>query len=226
MFKIIFITIFFLLMFVYAFLNLDNFIDVTIKPKKADIIVSLGGDYSGCRLKKALSLYEEGLSKSGEFIYTGVDKLGLVSSRKQFLIDNKVDKKKIIHINKKLITNTMEEIFFIKKYMLYNNLKSVLIVSHPQHSRRIRTLSKYIANYKESGLNLYIASCNPSWWNKNTYNLNDTSFKVTMREMIKLVYNVVKYSPLFIGYTTYMTRDKESLWENFLKSKWENNCAL
>lgn len=218
-YKIIFLFILFLFVIIYIFLNLGNFIDVTTKPKKADIIVALGGDFSGCRLKKALSLYKEGFSKSGKLIYTGDNYLSSDLTRKEYLVNNNVDENNILYVNKKLTANTMEEVFFIKQYMLYNNYKSVLFVSHPQHSRRITTLAKIIAKYEESGLDLHIASCNPSWWNKNTYYLNETSWIVTIHEMIKLIYNVVKYNSILIKYTSYKKKEKQLLWEVFLKKE-------
>jgi len=219
-YKIIIFIIFFLLALVYIFLNLGNFIDVTSKPKKADIIVSLGGDYSGCRLKKAVELYKQGLSKSDIFVYTGRDllesKLSGYSSRKEYLLSQDIKEENIFHVNREMITNTMEEVLFIKQYMIYHNYKSVLIVSHPQHSRRISSLANVIAGYENEGLSLSVASCNPGWWDKNRYYLNDTSFKVTMHEMVKLLYNVVKYNPLLIKYTSYERKKKEQLWTDYI----------
>lgn len=202
---------------IYVFLNLGNFIDVTEEPKKVDIIVSLGGDYSGCRLKKAVSLYKDGVSKSDMFVYTGADTAGAslkdVDSRKQYLLNQNIKKEDILHISKKLITNTMEEIFFIKKYMLHHGYKSVIFVSHPQHSRRISSLANLIAGYKDAGLSLSIVSCNPGWWKKSMYYTSRTSFLVTMHEMEKLFYNLLKYSPPLIGFTSYKKNNKDSLWD-------------
>ena len=217
------IFLFFIIVIVYIFLNLGNFIDVTEEPKQADIIVSLGGDYSGCRLKKAVSIYKDGISKSRIFIYTGTDTTESsfedVSSRKQYLLNQNIKKENIVHISKKLITNTMEEVLFIKKYMLHNNYKSVLFVSHPQHSRRIFSLANLIADYKGAGLSLSIASCNPGWWEKNRYYTNQISFLVTMQEIEKLFYNLLKYSPPLIGFTSYKENNKDALWEKFIGLK-------
>jgi len=43
--------------------------------------------------------------------------------------------------------------------MLFHHYPSVLIVSHPQHSRRIQVFAHYIAGYKKIGLILNIAAC-------------------------------------------------------------------
>ena len=214
--KLTMFFLFFSILVAYIFLNLGNFIDVTEEPKQADIIVALGGDYSGCRLKKAVSIYKDGISKSRIFIYTGTDtaesSFKNVSSRKQYLLNQNIKKENIVHVSKKLITNTMEEVLFIKKYMLHNNYKSVLFVSHPQHSRRISSLANVIADYKSTGLSLSVASCNPGWWEKNMYYTNQTSFLVTVQEMEKLFYNLLKYSPLLIDFTSYKKNNKDSLW--------------
>jgi len=215
--KLTMFFLFFSITLVYIFLNLGNFIDVTEDPKPADIIVSLGGDYSGCRLKKAVSIYKNGISKSGIFIYTGTDVLESslkdVSSRKQYLLNQNIKKENIVYVSKKLITNTMEEVLFIKKYMLHNNYKSVLFVSHPQHSRRISSLANLIAGYEDAGLSLSIASCNPDLWEKSRYYTNKTSFIFTIDEIKKLFYNLFKYSPLLIDYTSYKKNNRDALWD-------------
>ena len=42
-------------------LNAGKILDISQKPQKADIIVVLGGDWFGYRVKKALALYTEDL---------------------------------------------------------------------------------------------------------------------------------------------------------------------
>ena len=206
---------------IYLFLNLGNFIDVTREPKKADIIVALGGGESGERLKKAISLYKKGLSKSKIFIYTGTDNTNNnfqeFNSRKQYILNQNIQNENIFHVDKKMITNTMEELLFIKKYMLYNNYKSVLFVSHPQHSRRISVLANFIANYKENDLQFSIVSCDLEWWDKSNYYKNKTSLVTTFRETMKLIYNLLKYNFIHIKYTDYYEQEKELKWDNILK---------
>ena len=206
---------------IYLFLNLGNFIDVTEKPRKTDIIVALGGGTSGDRLKKAISLYKKGFSKSNIFIYTGTDNtqgnFEEFNSRKQYLLSQNIKSENIFHVNKKMITNTMEELLFIKKYMLYNNYKSVLFVSCPQHSRRISVLANFIANYKENDLQFSIVGCDLDWWDKSNYYKNKTSLVTTFRETMKLIYNLLKYNFIHIKYTDYYEQDKELKWDNILK---------
>ena len=214
------ILILFLLLCLYIFLNLGKFVDVTEPPKQADIIVSLGGDYFGCRLKTAVELYKKGYSKSGKFIYTGRDtvshSLEESLSRKQYILKNGVNEKKIIHVNKGIIDNTMEEVLFIKKYMLHYNYQSVLFVSHPQHSRRISLLAQLIGKYEENHLNISIVSCNPLWWNSTDYYKNKIAFVVTFDELKKIGYNLIKYATPFIKYTSYSRNMKDEKWQLFI----------
>ncbi len=214
---------FFLLLLIslFVFLNLGKFLDITKKPQKADIIVSLGGA-SGCRMKTALDLYKEGFSNSSKFIYTGKDSIGKSysekNSRKDYLLKNGVKEKNIIHINRSMITNTMEEVFFIKEYMLKHKYKTVIFVSHPHHSRRISTLANVIANYKDVELKLEVVSCNPSWWHKERYYLDETSIKISISETVKLFYNLLKYSPPLIRHTKYTQKIQNNKWTKALNS--------
>lgn len=207
----------------YVFFNLGNFVDVTQKPAKADIIVSLGGDYSGCRLKRALALYKKEYSKSGKLIYTGMNTVSKsfeeTGSKKQYLLKNGLKEENIINIDIRMVGNTMEEVLFIKKYMLYHNYKRAMFVSHPQHSRRIKSFAEYIANYASSGLSLSVVSCNPIWWNPAFYYKDETSVKETMRELVKLVYNLVKYGTPLIKFTKYSKSNKNKEWDISIKEK-------
>ena len=218
------IVLFFSIVGFYVFLNLGNFLDVTKKPIESDIIVALGGDdYSGCRLKKAVSMYKEGFSKSKIFIYTGLDSLKTnfkeLNNKKNYLLKENIKKENIFYISSKVAKNTMEEIFFIKKYMLYNNYKSVIFVSHPYHSRRIITLANLIAGYEAADLKLSVVSCNPVLWNKSKYYTNKTSLLITLKESVKFTYNLMKYSFLLIKYTNYYKYHKDMRWNNILEKK-------
>ena len=202
-------------------MNLGRFVDITEKPIESDIIVSLGGDYSGCRLKTAITLYQKEYSKSKKLIYTGRDHIPETiepsGSRIKYLRNNNIENKNIIHIDKSIIANTMEEVFFIKKYMLKHHYKSVIFISHPQHSRRISTLATYIADYEKSGLKLQVVSCNPTWWNRSLYYTNKVSIYVTVREIEKLFYNLIKYGTPLIYYTKYTKKINNGKWKAILE---------
>lgn len=215
--KILFFIILVCLMAVIIFFNLGRFVDITQPPVKSDIIVSLGGDESGCRIAKALSLYKEGFSTSGKFIYTDVDYINSsfspINSRIDYLETNGIPRQKIIHIDETMIYNTMEEVFFIKQYMQKHHYKTVTFVSHPQHSRRIDFMARHIADYGKAGLELRIVSCNPYWWDREHYYNTEVGYKVAIYETIKLFYNAFKYNPLLISDTAYGQKLKTNEWE-------------
>ncbi len=207
------------------FINLGKFVDVTKKPVKSDIIVSLGGDTGGSRIKTALKLYQNGFSKSGKFIYTEKDSIPRsfypTMSRRDYLEHNGVQSQDIVHVDETVITNTMEEIFFIKMYMLQHNLKSVIFVSHPHHSRRISTLAKAVADYNEAGLQLITISCNPEMWNREHYYKNKTAVRVTLIEIGKLCYNLIKYGTPLINYTLFNEKIQSGMWKKELNLKYK-----
>ena len=117
------------LIVLYILFTLGTFMDASQAPKKADIIVSLGGD-DGKRIHKAIELYQQGYSESGLFIYTG-----RVQDRdkKQKKIEipplpQSIDKDKLIHIDIRSSRNTMTELLLIRDFMLKNSYKSVLFI--------------------------------------------------------------------------------------------------
>lgn len=225
------IMLIFMSLLIAVFFLLGRFVDVTEPPKPADIIVSLGGDESGCRLKKALQFYREGNSLSGKFLYTHVDTLSnhamsASGSRRHYLEENGVIPADIVHIDENVVYNTMEEVFFIKKYLLAHHYRSVLFVSHPQHSRRIEWMARYLADYEGSGLTYQVAGCEPDWWHRNTYFQNKTGIAVAVQELVKIVYNFFKYNPLLIEKTEYAHKVSSGEWEkSFERVERENRKA-
>jgi len=164
--------------------------------KKADIIVSLGGD-NGDRIKKTLELYKKNYSKSKKIILTGVDnfdsdmKIYELSWRAYYLTKKGINKSNII-INT-TARNTMEEIKFIKNYLIKNHLHSVIFVSAPPHSRRLHFFIERVFKYKDFNISYQIISSEPKWWNKNKYYTNPDAIIFAINEIIKLSYYYLKY---------------------------------
>lgn len=199
---ILILTIFFIIF------NLGNYLDITENPKKSDLIIVLGGD-GDARIIKGLELYVNGYSKSNKIIITGTDVPNSVDSWKyskvNFLLENNISRNNIVHITSENISNTMEELIEIKKYLLVNKIKDVIIISHPSHSKRIKILANYIANYKDSGINISFVSAynTKKWnkkgsyktiiWNKRYYFLNLNSIELVIYETMKIFYNLIKY---------------------------------
>lgn len=210
--KYFFITVLLSGIFIVLLINLGRFLDITAAPKKADIIVSLGTrDSSASSLKRALRLYEDGFSKSGKIIFTGGIKKYYYRVWGIYLENNDVPKQDIIYIDQSIACNTMEEVLFIKQYMIRHHMKSVIFVSHPHHSRRITILANSIAEYKEAGLNLIVASVEPRKWSRDEY------YKSTISEIVKLFYNLIKYSAPLIQYTQYSKKMQNDEWEKALE---------
>ena len=92
--KIIFLFLFLVIFFIgLAIVNLGKFLDITEKPSSSDIIVCLSGS-AGYRIKKALSLYQKGYSRSHKIIFIGSP------SMKMKLIDGSYCKNKITYLAK------------------------------------------------------------------------------------------------------------------------------
>ena len=188
------ISILFLSILFIAYIGI--FLDITKEPiKKADIIISLGGDH-GCRLQKAVKLYQKGFSNSNKLIYTGSDHLPKsffsAQSRLQFLKKLGINQKNIIHFSN--TTNTMEELWSIKEYMLTHGYKHAIIVSHPFHARRIKILATIIAKYSAANLHIIIAPCKTKWWNKYNIFTSKKSIIASVSELGKIIYNLIKYT--------------------------------
>lgn len=209
--KYLFLLIFCFLT-VYAFFHLGSFVNASQPPVKADIIVSLGGD-DGKRIDKAIELYEEGYSKSGLFIYTGRDQYiyGKNKSVETFLLSRNIQKNRLIHINLHTSRNTMTELLLIRDFMLKNKYKSVLFISTPMHTRRISILANYIAKYKENGLD-YTVTSSYQWRNYSQYLYNEEDRNYVFLEIIKLGYNLIKYSYPVIFFTRYHRRMLNGEW--------------
>lgn len=86
----------------------------------------------------------------------------------------------------------MAEIMYLDALMLKNNYSSVLIVTDPPHTRRVDLMIKEFTRNLHD--NYTLVSSNAQWWNKNLYFTNFKSIKFVCSELVKIVYNSVKYS--------------------------------
>ena len=180
-------------------MNLGRFFDITVEPKKADIIVYLGGGWSE-RLEKSLELYKLGYSKTNKIIYTG-DLRGKLSKKdlngfykKKYLKEQSVPEKNIIYAED--TSNTMKEILFVKNYMLKHHYKSVIFVSDPPHSRRIMFLAKFVNKYDDANLSCIVVGSDIDWWDRTHYYKDKRARMAVKSEISKLVHNFVAYGVL------------------------------
>ncbi len=218
--KIVYTAISFLLVLLVGFFTLGYFIDASQKSVKSDLIVSLGGGY-GCRIKEALRLYQNGYSNSKKFLYTGREEvhtdLKTSFSKSEFLLQGGIKKENIVFVKRGIIVNTVEELLFIKAYMERHNYKSVLIVTAPIHTRRVKTLASQIVPFDEAGIKVTVSGCKKAHWNPSSYYQDKETREAVFLEFAKLIYNLVKYSPPLISYTSYAEKKESLLWNEALE---------
>lgn len=187
--KIYFIVIFIL------FINLGNILDITEEPMPSDIIVALGGGKDS-RIKEGLELYIHNFSHTNKLVLPNKNYTNSVLIKgflSTFISKNKIDKSNIINLEN--VKNTMEELIKIKKYLRNNNLKKVIFVSHPSHSLRIKLLANIIADYNKDNIQINLISADETKvWNRQYYFLEIESIKKVFWELLKIPYNLFKYT--------------------------------
>ncbi len=198
---------------IYGIFSLGDFMDVGQAPKKSDIIVSLGGD-DGKRLRKAVELYTQGYSSSALFIHTGQNRYTDERDKRKeaLLLAENIQKSRLIHIKIGTARNTVTELLLIRDFMLKHRFKSVLFVSTPMHTRRIRILADQIAKYKENGLE-YTLTPSYQWKSSSAYLYSKQEREYVFLELVKLGYNLVKYKYPFLFFTRYYSRLHNGEWE-------------
>ncbi len=208
--KIKFISFFLILVvffIIFSIVNLGKFLDVTQKPSSSDVIVCLSGS-AGYRIKKALSLYQKGYSKSDKIIFTGSPTMKMkladgtyCKNQIRYLKKEGVSSKNIIYIRN--LYNTMQEILAVKSYLLDHNMKSVLIVSDAAHSRRIIFLANNIAKFDTLDLKIKVIASNTPWWDREHYYKNKKGINFAVLEIVKIPYNYIKYGILYDVFSKY-----------------------
>ena len=185
----------FFILTILLFINLGNFLDLTTEPKRSDVIVILGGG-KDARIKKGLELYKENLSISNQILFTGKNLCDSVLPRfyfSEFLENNGLNRNNIINI--KNISNTAEELTEIKKYLKQNNFKSVLFVTHPTHTLRIKLLANILEDYEKEDIRInFVSADHTKVWSSKYYFLELESIKLVFSEYLKIVYNLIKYT--------------------------------
>lgn len=185
--KLISLSLLFFLFLIYSFLNLGNFLDITQKPTKTDLIVCLGGGISKNRSEKTIELYNNGFLKTSYIIFTGVLSINKNSH-------NYFDKKIDVITNGK-VRNTMEEILYIKDFIKERNLKSVIFITEAPHSRRVQIFWENFGD-KLDDVHFSVVASQFDDWNSDTYYKNENSLKYAFSEATKLMYNLFLYGIL------------------------------
>lgn len=179
------------ILLVLFFVNLGNFLDISKVPKKAELIVCLGGGEEFLRIEKAISIYKEG----GLLLVTGGTQFTKKDPMKDDRIAYLVKYPSIKYEYNPYLKNTADELLYIKKFMIGNNMKKVSIVSDPYHSKRIKILAN-LFDFEKVGIELNIVGSELNWWNKSTYYKEEKARKAAFSELIKIPYNFIKYGLL------------------------------
>lgn len=172
---------------IYTFLNLGNYLDVTEKPSKTDLIVSLGGGTPSLRINKTIQLYKNNFLEKDFIVFTGVKTI----NKKYY---NQVNTNIHIITNDK-VKNTMEEVLYIKDFIKENNISSVIFVTDAPHSRRVKFFWDTFGE-NLSDISFSIVASDLTTWNSSKYYENDFSLKYAFSELTKLVYNSILYGVL------------------------------
>ena len=161
----------------FVFLDAERWLDVTEEPVRSEIVACLGGGTTE-RVEKSIEMVEKGYADTmlllGESWYN-----------QPYLKRHKGNI--VVEIDERP-KNTEEEIRFIVNYMKKHRYKSVLIVTDPPHSARVKVL---LWHYGEKGQQYRILGSDVSWWNADDYYRNAKARSFVWHEMVKVVYSVI-----------------------------------
>ena len=178
-------------------LNAGKILDISQKPQKADIIVVLGGDWLGFRVKKALTVYLDGFLQKNKIVVNGCQQIFLKQKGRvyrteaSYLLAHGVAAKNIDTPN--ICGNTMDEVEWTKRYMLEHKYRSLIIVTDPPHTRRVRMLTK-IAGYSKNGIKVIFVGADVPWWNRAKYYEDMQALRYVVFETIKIPFNYLSYA--------------------------------
>jgi uncharacterized SAM-binding protein YcdF (DUF218 family) len=182
--KLLFVAIALIIFSTYSFFNLGYFLDVTEEPTTTDLIICLGGGDYKKRVEKTLELYEKNYLKSNTIIFTGTKELKNIKEKFNGRINVIFEPK---------LTNTAEEVKYIKEYMIEHSLSSALIVADPPQSRRISILKEVFGLKNDENLSFKIISNDSKIWDSKYYYKNDNTRRYAFSEVVKIIYNLFIY---------------------------------
>lgn len=157
---------------------------MTEKPLTSDLVACMGGGDIE-RAQKSVWLYKQGYSKQNILILTGNTDDYMV------YIGKHAPKLKLIQHPK--IKNTAEEVRFIKKYMAEHHYESVIIVSDPPHTRRIKILTNLISVKGDEKFTYVFVGSGVAWWHRSKYYQNRSALSFALGEVLKIPYTYFYY---------------------------------
>ena len=131
---------------------LASMLVVAHEPVRADAIVALAGDGDGSRLRAALRLYEQGLAPT--LVHVNALRVNKASVLQKLCRECKLVEEKIVFLEGSADTRTDAQISL--KYCQENNLRKILVVTSPYHTRRTQFIFNDI--YEGSGIESIVIS--------------------------------------------------------------------
>ena len=172
------------LILIILFFTAGEYFDITEKPIKSDLIVCLGGKGGPKRIQKSMDLYHQGYSEQKLLL------VGKSDTQKKYIMKYYPETKYIVSPQ---YNNTAKEIQFIKKHMVENHYKSVIIVSDPPHTKRIKILTDLISVENDENFSYVFISSGASWWDRNKYYQHPQALKFVFSETLKTLYVYFNY---------------------------------
>ena len=183
LYKIVFFFSTSLVLLSFLFLNLGKWMDCTQKPKKADMVICLGGGTTE-RVKTSVMLLKHGYVNKKHFLLIGESWYNQPYLKKHYHeLNVTIDETP---------KNTAEEIAAIKKFMLKHGYSSALIVTDPPHSARVALLLSLI-DPQDSTLHFRIIGSHVAWWDPKHYYRNTRALKAVWHESLGILYSIWQY---------------------------------
>lgn len=180
-------AIFILFAFIVLFFSVGKYIDVTQKPVESDLIVCLGGGTPE-RVQKSIALYTEGYSKQQLLLFPGEP-----YANRNYIRKHNPEIRFVLNPNAK---NTADEVRFVKKYMSEHHYDSVIIVSDPPHTRRVKILTDLISVKNDEKFSYVFVSSDVLWWDRDRYWKNPRASHFVKHEILRIPYTYVYYGLL------------------------------
>lgn len=179
---------------VWGIVNLGEYLSTPAQaPRKADLIVVLGGD-GGARSLTGAELYQGGLAPY--LLLTGLEEGEkeavpyYLHWRSQLLQAKGVAATAILFDEKSM--NSWQEAQNTLEMMRQKGWRRVLVVSDPPHLRRLDWVwGKTFAGTDKEYL---LIAAMPSWWRSRAWWGDERSAKFVVNELGKLIYYRLKYS--------------------------------
>lgn len=150
-------------------------------PRRADVVVVLGGDVLGDRYAWGRDLVLAGYS----------ERLLLINSTAS---DRKDAQARIPNVELLIDDSprhSWQEAQTVRARMLANGWKSALVVSEPPHMLRLRYA--WASNFRGTGLTYTLVATDPPWWPGWRWWRNRQASDFVGNEVLKLGYYVLRY---------------------------------